>query len=232
MTRDPSRSPRPRTPEESDGSDTVDDLSSDDDRVDANNSGVRRRRVLQTAGATAAAGVGAVLMGSEDSPYGPAISSVNAEHGVVPDRKRTAARTVVRFDREQTSVQIIGVLGHGSTRCEQIGVGDAEFSHRTNRLRVVITPVDRDSQPTACTSSLSWSWYRVTIRLVSSLPAVVRVVERGPAKSQNRTVRRRRQARRCRRETFENESVASTAHWTCPDRFIAVDGAANTSDDQ
>lgn len=228
MTRKPADGPgRPLGPESEDDSADHSDNDGRDDRP-----GTRRRSLLRGVGAAATAvGVGFGVVRHWNTPDS-GIVDVSSQHGVVPDRERSAGRTVVRFDEELTSVQLTGRLGHGSERCELIGVREATFDSGRNRLRVVVAPIERDDRPRACQSSMDYSWYQVTIRFASSLPRVVRVVERGPGeKSRNRTVKRRRQARRCRRETYENESLASTAHWTCPDRYVAVAGTENDSAD-
>lgn len=177
------------------------------------------RRSFVSALAGALAGSGAGLAGCLGR--GPDVAGTNVEH-VDPRRNRERRPTIVEFDEAAGEVRILGYMTYGSSSCNRVGIASTEYDADADSLRVVMTPKDKKPVSMACTADMAATWYRATIRFAGELPARVTVVERQGKSPETRTVDRSEQRKLCTTEHLPDSAEAKTAHWTCPERYVAV----------
>lgn len=167
----------------------------------------------------ALAGLGAGLAGCLGG--GAGIAGTSVEH-VTPRRNRERRPTIVEFDGAAGEVRILGYMTYGSSSCNRVGIDATEYDADADSLRVVVTSKDTNPLPMACTADMAATWYRATIRFGGELPERVTVVERQGDPPETRTVDRSEQRALCTSEHPPDSAAAETAHWTCPERYVAV----------
>lgn len=183
---------------------------------------MKRRSLLGTL-----AGVSAGLAGCIASGSGVTNSSV--EH-VDPKRHRKRRPTIVAFDEDAGEVHIIGHMQYGSSSCNRIGIGSTRYNPDEGTLKVVMTSKDESGFTSACTADMAATWYRAIITISDSLPETVTVVEDQSNPPERRTVNRSEQRELCTTAHPPDSDAAEKAHWTCPERYIAVSEDENTSE--
>lgn len=185
---------------------------------------MRRRRLLAGIGALAAAGSVATAGCLDQS----GITGAHVEH-VEPRRIRGTRSTVVAFDDEAGEVRITGFMFYGSSSCNRIGLTGTAYDADASHLRVVVDSVDQGGlklPSMGCTADMAATWYRATVAFADALPESVTVVEaQGGAESTTHTVDRSDQRARCTSDHPEGSNASRTAHWTCPERYIAADNS-------
>lgn len=166
-------------------------------------------------GAVVAAGVAGCVGG------GTGVTGTNVEH-VTPRRDRERRPTIVAFDDDDGAVHVLGFMRYGSSSCNEVGIGSTSYDADAGSLRVVLTSKSTNPLPMACTADMAATWYRATVRFAGELPDEVTVVEGDGDDAETRTVDRREQRSLCTSEHPPDSPEAKTAHWTCPERYVAV----------
>ncbi|WP_433629481.1 twin-arginine translocation signal domain-containing protein [Halomicrococcus sp. NG-SE-24] len=191
---------------------------------------MNRRDFLVTL--TVAGGVATTTGCLETRGSGTGIVSKTVEH-VEPRRIREQKSTIVEFDDDAHAVRVLGYMYYGSSSCNKVGLEAAQYDGDTDELRVVVTPKSTNHipfLPVACTADMAATWYRVTVIFADELPETITVVEHRGDKEEQRTVNRTDQHELCTTDHPQNSSAGQTAHWTCPERYIAVSRSTNTTD--
>lgn len=155
----------------------------------------------------------------------------SVEH-VEPRRVRGTQPTVVAFDPDATAVHVRGFMRYGSSSCNRVGLGDVAYDAGRDHLEVVLESVDDQvlPLPRGCTADMAATWYHATVRFADELPERVTVVERGSgAESTTRTVVRSEQRALCTTDNPEGSTPARTAHWTCPERYVAAENSTGAT---
>lgn len=152
---------------------------------------------------------------------GSGVSGTSVEH-VDPRRNRERRPTIVEFDDTAGAVRILGHMRYGSSSCNRVGIDSTEYDADAATLRVVLTSKSESSISMGCTADMAATWYRATVRLADALPQRVTVVERRGDNSEERTVDRSEQRELCTTEHPPDSEAAKKAHWTCPERYVAV----------
>lgn len=165
------------------------------------------------------AGVGTGLAGCLGG--GAGVAGTNVEH-VDPRRERERRPTIVEFDDAAGAVHILGYMTYGSSSCNRVGIDATEYDAEADSLRVVMTSKSKNPLPLACTADMAATWYRATVQFGGELPQRVTVVEGSGDDAETRTVDRSEQRELCTSEHPPDSSEAKTAHWTCPERYVAV----------
>ena len=165
------------------------------------------------------AGVGAGIAGCLDGAAG--ISGTNVEH-VDPRRNRERRPTIVEFDDTAGAVHILGYMAYGSSSCDRVGIHSTTYNMEADTLRIVLTSKSKNAFSMACTADMAATWYRATVQFTSELPQRVTVIERRGDDSEKWTVDRSEQRKLCTSEHPPNSAEAKRAHWTCPERYVAV----------
>jgi hypothetical protein len=176
----------------------------------------------------------AVLAGCMDRSGVVESSVVHAE----PRRVRGTRPTVVAFDPDDTAVHVRGFMRYGSSSCNRVGLENVAYDAGERHLEVVLASVDDQvlPLPMGCTADMAATWYRATVRFADGLPERVTVVEAGSGReSSTRTVVRSEQRALCTTDHPEGSTPARTAHWTCPERYVAAEtstGERTPDDDE
>lgn len=152
---------------------------------------------------------------------GTRITDKNVEH-VEPRRSREQRPTIVEFDEANGAVTILGNMAYGSSSCNRVGIASTNYQAESNSLRVVMTSKKRNPLEFACTADMAFTWYRATVRFAGGLPQKVTVVEGGGDDAETRTVDRSEQETLCTADHPSDSSEGKQAHWTCPERYLAV----------
>lgn len=188
---------------------------------------MNRRSVLRGIGTVAGiTGLTGCVDLLTDSPR-EGIASIEFEPSADPVRGREEARTIVRFDEEAKTVEVEGYLYFGGG-CERLGLMDVTFERAVSRLSVTVGSVEEEPEfdpftSDSCTTAMGARWYRVTVTFSDRLAETVHVVEKGLAdESGTRTVNRTAQRELCTSDHPEGSAKAKTAHWTCPNEYIAA----------
>lgn len=152
---------------------------------------------------------------------GSGVTGTSVEH-VEPHRSRKRRPTIVAFDEGAGVVEVLGFMAYGSSSCNRVGIESARYDADADSLRVVLTSKSKEPVSMGCTADLASTWYRATVRLGEDLPETVTVVERYGDSAERRTVDRSEQRALCTAEHPSNSTAAKKAHWTCPERYVAV----------
>lgn len=152
---------------------------------------------------------------------GAGVSGTSVEH-VEPRRNREQRPTIVEFDDSAGAVRVLGHMAYGSSSCDRVGIDSTKYDVETDALRVVMTSKSKSPLPMACTADMAAAWYRATVQFADGLPQLVTVVERRGDDSEKRTVDRSEQRELCTSEHPPDSEAAKKAHWTCPERYVAV----------
>ncbi|WP_458210452.1 hypothetical protein [Haladaptatus sp. NG-SE-30] len=187
-----------------------------------------RRRFLALVG-TAGGAVTAGCFGSLAS--GSGIVGKRFET-VDPRRSRKSRPIIVAFDDNAQEVQVTGFMWYGGG-CDKASLKTATYEPEADRLRVVLDPTRKLLSFGGCTAAMGGTHYRVTVAFASSLPRTVEVVEHnaGQQTPEQRTVDREAQEELCTGVPETNEERA-TAHWTCPEQYIAMNNDTQTTTNQ
>ncbi|WP_226013294.1 hypothetical protein [Halomicrobium salinisoli] len=178
---------------------------------------MNRRRFLGTLAGAGAGMAGCVSLGS-------GVSGTSIEH-VEPRRDRERRPPIVEFDDDAGAVHVLGYMAYGSSSCDRVGIDSTTYDGDADALEIVLASKSRRSFSTACTADMAATWYRATVRFADELPQQVTVVEGDGDDPQTRTVDRSEQRELCTSEHPPDSTAAETAHWTCPERYVAASGA-------
>lgn len=165
------------------------------------------------------AGSGASIAGCISR--GSGVSGTSVEH-VEPRRNRKRRPTIVEFDDDAGAVHVLGYMAYGSSSCDRVGIDSTTYDREADALEIVLTSKSKQSFSMACTADMAATWYRATIRFADGLPQQVTVVEDRGDDPETRTVDRSEQRELCTSDHPPNSTAAKTAHWTCPERYVAV----------
>lgn len=160
---------------------------------------------------------------------GAGVSGTNVEH-VEPRRNRERRPTIVEFDEGAGAVHVLGHMTYGSSSCDRVGIDSTRYDAEADALRIVLDSKSKNPLQLACTADMAATWYRATVRFAGDLPERVTVVEHGGDDAERRTVDRSEQRNLCTTEHPPDSAAAKTAHWTCPERYVAVDESESQSD--
>jgi hypothetical protein len=152
---------------------------------------------------------------------GGGITETNVEH-VDPRRNREKRPTIVEFDEADDAVTVLGYMYYGSSSCDRVGIDSTTYDREADALRIVMTSKSKNPVQLGCTADMAATWYRATFRFGVSLPQRVTVVERRGDDTETRTVDRSEQRALCTSEHPPDSAAAKKAHWTCPERYVAV----------
>lgn len=154
---------------------------------------------------------------------GTRVTGTSVEH-VEPRRRREERPTIVEFDDAAQAVHILGFMHYGSSSSNRVGIESTSYNAEADALRVVMTSKYKNPLVgwLGGTGDMAATWYRVTVNLSGELPQTVTVVEGEGDESEGRTVDRTEQRALCTSEHPPDSSEATTAHWTCPERYAAV----------
>jgi hypothetical protein len=144
-------------------------------------------------------------------------------------RRRERRPTIVAFDERADVVEIHGYMYYGSSSRNEVGLESTTYDADTDALSVRLTSQDESPLPTACTADMAATWYRVTVRFADSLPETVAVTEGGGRNTETRTVDRAEQRELCTSDHPPDSEAAARAHWTCPEKYVAVPSSSNAS---
>jgi hypothetical protein len=157
----------------------------------------------------------------------------------------------VAFDPEADEVRVTGFAYYGSSSCDTLGVRTVEFSREEATLRTVVEARTKSGPldilpfdvplPVGCTADMAGTTYRLTARFARGLPEVVEVFEdarggldrndrAGGEFGGNRRVVRDDQRRLCAGSGPEQDAQRRKRHWTCPERYLAVEESADADD--
>jgi len=167
----------------------------------------------------AVAGLGAGLAGCLGG--GAGITKTSVEH-VEPRRNRERRPTIVEFDGDAGAIHVLGFMRYGSSSCNRVGIDSTAYDREANTLRVVLASKSKNPLPTGCTADMAATWYRATVGFAEELPQQVTVVEQRGDETEKRTVDRSEQRTLCTSEHPPDSAAATKAHWTCPERYVAV----------
>lgn len=155
-----------------------------------------------------------------------------------PRRIRARRPILVAFDEERGVVTVTGFMLYGSSSCNRIELKGATYDRDADALTARIAPGEKGSllRPLlglGCTADMAGAHYRAEFRFAGDLPARVTVVEGGAASdSQRRTVVREEQHRLCTTDHPDGSAAAESAHWTCPEEYVAANVSAGTRDNE
>jgi hypothetical protein len=175
---------------------------------------MNRRTYLGVLAGTTAGMAGCLSAGS-------GVTGTSVEH-VDPRREREQRPTIVSFDEAAGVVNVLGFMAYGSSSCNRVGIDSTTYDEDADTLRVVMTSKSKNSISMGCTADLASTWYRATIRIEDDLPQQVTVLQKYGDTTEKRTVDRSEQRKLCTSEHPPNSSAAKKAHWTCPERYVAV----------
>lgn len=184
-------------------------------------SSVNRRSFLGALVAAAAGTAGCVGGGT-------GVTGTSVEH-VTPRRNRERRPTIVAFDETAGAVHVLGYMAYGSSSCNKVGIDSTSYDADAGSLRVVLASKSKNPLPVGCTADMAATWYRATVGFAGELPERVTVVEGDDDAAERRTVDRSEQRELCTSEHPPDSAAAKTAHWTCPERYIAVEETESES---
>lgn len=183
---------------------------------------MNRRSFLAGAGGALATALGSASAGCLDRS---GVVGASVQH-VEPRRLRRSRATIVGFDGDDGAVRVTGFMYYGSSSCNEVGIADVTYEQAAGHLRLALASVDDDPIGMGCTADMAATWYRATVRFADALPDRVTVVESGSGEaSTTRTVDRDEQRARCTADHPEGSEAARTAHWTCPERYVAAENS-------
>lgn len=186
---------------------------------------VRRRRFLM-----ACAGGLAAFAGCSKEQDGLTGTSL---HHRDPKRFRARRPIIVAFDEDNGVITVTGFMAYGSSSCGRIELKEASYDRPAGVLTARIAPgrkpsLLRDILGLGCHADIASAHYRAKFQFAGELPTRVTIVEEGAmGNRQRRTVDRKEQHERCSRSHTEGSEAAITAHWTCPEEYIATNASSS-----